>query len=126
MFKSMAVGGFALLAAFIIQPATSQAGTDVDVSVGIGAYPDYYPGYPVYHRPDYPDYYDDEDDDYDWISCGQGRRIVRAQGFRQIRVLRCGGAIYKYQAIKRYRPWIVRVSAKSGRVISIRPVRGYY
>jgi hypothetical protein len=123
----MAAGGFALLAAFIIQPATSQAGTDVDVTFGMGGYPDYYPGYPVYHRPDYPDYYDDDEyDDYDGISCGQGRRIVRSQGFRQIRVLRCGGEIYKYQAVKRYRPWIVRVSARSGRVISIRPARGYY
>lgn len=128
MFKSMAAGGFALLAAFIIQPATSQAGTDVDVSIGLGGYPvQNYSGYPVSHRPDYLDYDDDEyDDDYDYISCWQGRRIVRGYGFRYISVLRCGGEIYKYQAVKRYRPWILRVSARSGRIISIRPARGYY
>jgi hypothetical protein len=124
MFKSMAAGSIALLVAFVIQPATSQAGTDLDVSVGLHGYPvQYDSGYPARY-PDYDD--DDDEDDYDYISCSQGRRVVRNYGFRHIRILRCGGEIYKYQAIKRYRPWVVRVSARSGRIVSVRPARGYY
>jgi hypothetical protein len=126
MFKSLAAGGIALLAAFFIQPSVSQAGTDVDVSVGAGGYPaQYYPYHPVYH-PGYPDYDDDDEDDYDYISCGQGRRIIRSHGFRDVRVLRCGGDVYRYRAIRRHRPLIVRLSARSGRILSVRPVRGYY
>jgi hypothetical protein len=129
MFKSMAAGGIAMFAAFIIQPSLSQAGTDVDVSIGAGGYPaQYYPHYPAYNSgyPGYDDNDEDDEDDYDYISCGQGRWIVRAHGFRQVRVLRCSGEVYKYQAVKRYQPWIVRVSARLGRIISVRPVRGYY
>jgi hypothetical protein len=128
MFKSMAAGGIALVAAFFIEPNLSQAGTDVDVGIAAVGYPaQYYPHDPVYH-PGYPDYGDneDDDDDYEYVSCSQGRWIVRAHGFRHVRPLRCGGEVYKYQAIKRYQPWIVRVSARSGRIVSARPVRGYY
>ncbi len=125
MFKSMAAGGIAMLAAVIMQPSVGHAGTNVDVAIGVGGYPvQYHPGYPSQY-PDYGDE-DDEQEDYDYISCGEGRRVLRSYGFRYIRVLRCGGEIYSYQAVKRYRPWIVRVSARSGRIISVRPVRGYY
>jgi hypothetical protein len=126
MFKSLAAGGIALLAAFFIQPGVGQAGADIDVSIGAGGYPaQHYPYNPVYH-PGYPDYDDDDDYDYDFISCGQGRRIVRSHGFRHVQVLRCGGDVYRYRAIRRHRPLIVRLSARSGRILSVRPVRGYY
>jgi len=114
MFKSLTAGGMALLAALVINPDSSQAGAALDVTNGAAAYP-------VHYYPDYPVYYD-----YDYIPCSLGRRIVRAHGFNRVKVLRCGGEVYKYQALRRYRPWIIRVSARSGRIISARPLRGYY
>jgi hypothetical protein len=59
----------------------------------------------------------------------EGRRIVRQHGFRQVRPTRCGGEVYKYRAVKRYRLWSVRVSARSGRIISAHVIGrygGYY
>lgn len=112
MFKRLVAGSIALLAAFVIHPNSSQAGADVDVY-----WAHHYPGDPVY----YPDPYE-----YDYIACGVARRIVRYHGFNRIKVLRCGGEIYTYQALRRYRPWIVQVSARSGRILSARPLRGYY
>jgi hypothetical protein len=120
MFKTLTAGGMALLAALVINPNSSQAGTDLDVTSGAAAYPvHYYPDYRVY--PGYPYYYD-----YEYISCAEARQVVRAHGFNRVKVLRCGGEIYKYQALRRYRPWIIRVSARSGRIISARPLPGYY
>ena len=120
MLKSLVAGSIALLAAFVMHPNGSQAGTDV--GVGAGVYPaHYYPDYPDYLG--YPHYYDYGSE---YISCGVGRRIVRAYGFNRIKVLRCGGEIYQYQALRHYQPWIVRVSARSGRIIGARPLRGYY
>jgi hypothetical protein len=123
MFKSVTVGGVALLAGLLFQPVSGQAGTRVDFVIGTGGYPaQYHPG--QYPGSDYDD--EDDEDESDYISCSEGRRIVRSHGFWRVRVLQCGGEIYRYQAIRRYQPWIVRVSARSGRIIGVRPVRGYY
>ena len=35
---------------------------------------------------------------YDGISCGEGRQIVRENGFRQVRPLKCFGATFTYSA----------------------------
>jgi len=76
MFKSMAAGSIALLAAFVIQPATVRAGTDVDVSVRLHGYPvQYDPGYPTQY-PDYDDS-DDEDDNECSDSNDHGARTTR-------------------------------------------------
>jgi len=126
MYKSLVTGSVALLAAFSLQPATAKADTQIGIVVGDGWQPAQYdPGYPVYH-PGYPDYDDEDDyDDGDYISCWEGRRIVRQNGFRQVRPTRCRGDVYRYQAIKRYRLWSVRVSARSGRIIDAHVIGRY-
>jgi hypothetical protein len=107
-----------LLAALALQPADAKAGTRIGIGVGVGGggwYPGpYEPGYPVYDPGD--------DDDYDYISCREGRRILRDYGFYRVIPTRCGGPVYRYEAVKRDRLWSVRVSARSGRIISARVI----
>jgi hypothetical protein len=125
MYKSLVVGSIALLAAFAVQPDAARAGAYVDGPIGKEWSPShYYPDDPVQY-PGYRDYDDDDEDEYDYISCREGRRIVRRYGFRQVAVTRCGVEVYKYRAVRRNRPWIVRLSARSGRIISARPLYGY-
>lgn len=119
MLKMITAGGMALIAALAFQPADAKADTSIDIGVGGGWYPpSYEPRYPVYDP-------DDDDDDYDYISCREGRRIVRDYGFYRVTPTRCGGAVYRYEAVKRDRLWSVRVSARSGRIISARVIGDY-
>ena len=106
----------ALALAFLSLPA--QAGTSVDIGIG-----ERYPRYD--HYPGYPPSYDDEEDYRDQISCREGIQIVRERYFRQVRPIKCEGTIYRYRAIKRGRPFLVRVDSYSGEIVSIRPQRGY-
>lgn len=111
MYKMIAAGGMALLAAMAVPLADAKADTRIGIGLGGGWYPPpYEPGYPVYDP--------DDDDDYGYISCGEGRRIVRDYGFYRVRPTRCGGDVYRYEAVKRHRLWSVKVSARSGRVIN--------
>ncbi len=120
MHRILAAGGIALLASLAALPSSSLADTRVGITLGEGWSPA--PYRPV-HDPDYDDY---DDDDYDYISCSEGRRIVRDYGFRQVRPIRCGDEIYRYRAVKRYQLWSVKVSARSGRIVSARPIGDYY
>jgi len=117
MYKTFLAGGVALVAALALQPGEAGAGTHVGVGIGLGGGyyypPPYYGGYPVYDPDD--GYGDDDDDRY--VSCGEGRRILRDYGFYRVRPTRCGGDVYRYEAVKRHRLWSVKVSARSGRVI---------
>ena len=109
----------ALAIAFFAIPA--QAGTSVGIAIG-----EPYPGYdpqPGYH-PYPPPYYDDEEEN-DQISCWEGKRILRDRNFRQIRPMKCQGTIYRYQAFKNGRPWLVRVNSYSARIVSARPMGDY-
>jgi hypothetical protein len=123
MYKNIVVGGVALLAAFAMQPAAAQANPQIGIMFGEGWSPAQY--YPNYDAKYYPDYDDEDEYDEDYISCSEGRRIVRQHGFRQVSPIRCGGEVYKYRAVRRHRLWIVRVSARSGRIISARVISGY-
>jgi hypothetical protein len=121
MFKMVAAGGMALLAVFALQPAVAKADTRIGIGLGGGWYPPAYePRYPVYDSDDY------DDDDYDYISCSEGRRIVRDYGFYRVTPTRCGGEVYRYEAVKRHRLWSVRVAATSGRIISARVIGDFY
>lgn len=112
MYKMVAAGGMALLAAMAFPIADAKADTRIGIGLGGGWYPPpYEPRYPVYDP-------DDEDDDYGYISCRQGRRIVRNYGFYRVTPTRCGGDVYRYEAVKRDRLWSVKVSARSGRIIN--------
>ena len=125
MYKTFIAGAVAVLAALPLTPATAGAGTRIGVGVGIGEpwpVPRYEPA-PAYD-PGYDD--DDYEDDAGYISCREGRRILRDYGFWEVRPVRCGDEVYRYRAIKRDRLWSVRVSARSGRIISARVIGDDY
>lgn len=107
----------ALAVATVSFPA--QAGTSAGIAVG-EPYPGYEPN-PGYHPYPTPDYEDEEDQ----VSCWEGKQIVRNRAFRQVRPVKCHGTIYRYQALKAGRPWIVRLNSFSGRIVSARPLGGY-
>lgn len=122
MLKMVAAGGMALLAALAVQPVDAKADTRIGIGVGGGWYPPAYePRYPVYDPDD-----EDDDEDYGYVSCREGRRIVRDYGFHRVTPTRCGGSVYRYEAVKRDRVWSVRLSARSGRIISARVIGDIY
>jgi hypothetical protein len=106
----------ATVAATLSAPAQAKK-LDVDVYLGIeGPRPDYYePRYPIYDEPAYvrprPVYYG--------ISCEEGRQQVRDEGFRKVRAIDCGGRRYTYRARQGGNRYIVKVSRRSGEIISV-------
>ena len=119
MKKLLFMAAAALAVATVSFPA--QAGTSAGIIVG-EPYPGYEPN-PGYHPYPTPDY--DDEDEEDQISCWEGKQIVRNRAFRQVRPVKCHGTIYRYQARKAGRPWIVRLNSFSGRIVSARPLGGY-
>lgn len=117
MLRTFVVGGALLLAAFASVSQPVKADTRIGVTLDDGWAPTQY-------YPDYPDDNDDYDDE-GYISCGEGRQIVRENGFRRVRAIRCGGEIYRYEAIRRGRLWSVKVGARSGRIINARVIGDY-
>ena len=111
--------------------APAQAGKwDVDVNIGLGGFDGGYGG-------GYGDGYGDGygggyGDDYygegyghggyhsSRIECWEGKQKVRWAGFRQVRPLDCEGRSYSYKAYKRGNAFIVKVSSRSGNIISVR------
>jgi hypothetical protein len=105
----LAAAAFVGLAA--MAPAAN-AGTDIDVYLGLGGDPGYASGYyvdPDFHRPH-----------WHRISCGEGRERVKWAGFRRVRPLDCSGRRFTYRASKRGDIFVVSVSSRSGRIISVR------
>jgi hypothetical protein len=87
---------------------------------------DYYGG-PAYiydyrprrhYQPDYDDGYDY--DIPDRISCREARSILRERGWRNVQVRECGGASYTFTASRRGSVSLLRVSSRTGRIISVR------
>ena len=114
----------AAIAALAVASASipaAHAGTSPGIAVG-----EPYPGYDPYpgHHP-YPGHDYDQEDDDGQISCWEGRRIVRSQGFRAVRAMRCDGAIYRYSGLRTGRPWLIRVNSYTGRVVRARPLEYY-
>jgi hypothetical protein len=74
--------------------------------------PRYYDDEPVYEhrRPRYESYR---------ISCDDGRQAVRDSGFRKVRPIDCSGRSYTYKARRHGNPFVVKVSSRNGRVISV-------
>jgi hypothetical protein len=106
--------------------ASSNANAKVNVDLYVGGFgPGYYePAYPVYEE---PRYYDDEPryehprpryESYR-ISCDDGSQAVRDVGFRKVRPIDCSGRNYTYKARRHGNPFVVRVSSRNGRVISV-------
>lgn len=55
------------------------------------------------------------------ISCGEGRYIVDRR-FNRVRTIECRGSTYTYLGRRDGDTWRVTVSARSGRIISVRPI----
>ncbi len=100
--------------------APAQAKVNVDLYLG-GFGPGYYePSYPVYGG------YDDEyrprrrhhEVSYG-VSCEDGRDTVRSSGFHKVRAISCSGKRYTYRARQHGDTFIVKVSRRSGNIISV-------
>ncbi len=52
--------------------------------------------------------------DYDRLSCGAARRLLRSNGYRNISVRDCNGSNYSFNATKNGRPYRVRMNALTG------------
>jgi hypothetical protein len=104
----------AALALLVAQAQTAQAGVNIDVDVG-GSSP---------RHSYYPDYGDDEDyEEYDQITCGEGRRIVRSAGYRSVVTIECEGATYRYQGFRRGVQWRITVDSEDGSIVRVRRAR---
>lgn len=114
---------FAVMTTFAITSATmpaAHAGTYPAIAVGepVPGY-DPSPGYPPYPGTGY------DDDDEDQISCGEGRQIVREEGYHFVRSLKCYGTSYRYRGLRAGRAWLVRVNSYSGEIVGARPIGQY-
>lgn len=110
----------------------AQADTGVNVHYGIRFYnhpvgPNYrysdnYGWYDFARYPNYRDGYSyPEEDDYvalrpNRLSCGEARRIVRANGYRNVGVRDCDGRTYSFIGTRNGRSFIVYVNSRNGRV----------
>jgi hypothetical protein len=100
--------------------APANAKVNIDLYLGGPGY--YEPAYPVYEEPRYyepryehrrPRY------EYSGISCESGRDLVRDSGFRKVRAVDCSGRRYTYRARQNGDTFIVKVSRRSGNIISV-------
>jgi hypothetical protein len=110
----IAAAAVAAVAATASAPAQAKK-LDLDVYLGVGN-PGYYePSYPIYDEPEYRPVRPR----YSGISCEEGRDNVRDEGFRKVRAIDCGGRRYTYRARQNGNPYIVKVSRRSGQIISV-------
>lgn len=96
--------------------AQAKTNFDIDVNLGLPIYGDGYGygyGYDGGYGHDYGDdgYYPAHGGySHYGISCGEGKRIVRWSGFREVRAVDCDRPGYKYTAWKHGRKYLVRVN----------------
>lgn len=50
------------------------------------------------------------------LSCGEAKRHVRSQGFRNVSTVECNGRTFTFEATSRGRDFIVYVDSRSGRI----------
>ena len=90
---------------------------DIDINL----YPDYGygVGYPLYDEPvrHYRPHHITR------VSCEEGAWSVRSAGFRKVRVNECDGRSYTYSGRRHGERYLIKVSSRSGDIIS---VRSYY
>lgn len=117
----IAAGVFAA-AAMAIQPQQAQAGTKLQIHIGVPSF-GYYGGYrPHYHGDAYygqPAYRPRR---HYRLGCRKARRMLRHRGFRHIRTRDCHGARYAFKAYRHGHWWMVRVSSNNGRILGIRAI----
>lgn len=56
------------------------------------------------------------------VSCGQGQRIMRSRGYRDVRVRSCGGRTHVYRAWRGNSRWEVRMRSSDGRIVDRRRI----
>jgi hypothetical protein len=117
-----AAAAVAATAAISTIPAEAKKKVDVDIFFGVDPGYGYYdPGYGYYDPPVRPRPRYDDDYSYRGISCEQGRQEVRYSGFRKVRALDCDGRRYTYRARRDGEVFIVKVSRRSGDIVSVQP-----
>ena len=96
-------------------PTAADAKTQVKVFLGV-------PYYDYQYGPDYR-----FREGYGWyapvgvynrgrISCGEARRIVRGNGFRNVSTVECNGRTYTFEATRRGRDVTVFVNSRTGAI----------
>jgi hypothetical protein len=113
MFAKILVAAAALTAAVAVT-APAQAKTNIDIGVGLGfgfggGYDGgYYGGgyYPVYGG------------GYNGISCGTAKKIVKSQGFYNVKPTDCGGYIMRFKAWQGGEKYRVKVNRK-GHIVDV-------
>lgn len=98
----------------------AQAKPHFDINIGVGV-PGYYPGY---GHPGYGGYPVVDPVYVGGISCNKGRKIVKWNGFYNVKPVDCSAPVYQYNAWKKGMPYRIRVST-SGDIIKVKPL-GYY
>jgi hypothetical protein len=103
---------------------SAPANAKVNVDIFLGGAPGYYePSYPVYDAPEY--YYEPRYErrrpryEYSGISCDDGSQAVRNIGFRKVRPIDCSGKRYTYKARRHGNSFIVKVSSRNGKILSV-------
>jgi hypothetical protein len=130
-FTKSLVAAAAVAGIIAVAAPAAEAKTNWDINIGIGVpaddiYPVYredrvYPVRPTaegrhHRRPRHVEVFDDFG-----ISCGEGRRLVRSAGFRNVSAFDCDGRSYGYTAWRRGGMYRVQVDALRGRIVGARP-----
>jgi hypothetical protein len=74
-----------------------------------GYRPHYYRPYPVYRAPR---------PIYDRLSCRQVRHILRDRGWYRLSSRDCNGRVYAFSGWQNGRPYVIRVSSRTGAVVA--------
>ena len=107
----------AVVMAFAL-PTAADAKTKVKVFLGVPYY-DYQYGPDYRFREGYGWYqYGDYNDGFNRgrLSCGEARRIVRNNGFRNVATIECNGRMYTFEATRHGRDVTVFVNSRNGRI----------
>ncbi|MFM8747229.1 MAG: hypothetical protein ACKOED_11270 [Aestuariivirga sp.] len=116
----IAAASVALGLAIALPAADARADVDVDIGFGVitGGYGyGYHPGWdyggyrPYRPRPYLYDYEDAWADDA-FVSCRQGRKILRNYGFRDIKTENCRAPHYEYIGWKKGREFLIRMNTR--------------
>ena len=54
------------------------------------------------------------------VSCNEARFILRYEGFRNIKLQKCGGTYHRFKAQRRGKNYLIKVRARSGQITIVR------
>lgn len=123
MIKQTVIAASVFAAAvFAFQPQQAQAGSKVQIHIGVPSF-GYYDGHRPHYRGDAyygrPAYRSRR---HYRVGCRQARRMLRHRGFRHIRTHDCRGARYDFKAFRHGHWWMVRMSSNNGRILGVRAI----